>query len=87
MPINSFSLVWVEKKRPYSVRVQTLIDEDIARGAKMNRFCVDVFDACFKAKHWPGPGDDRDDAEYIQLSDAARKRIDDRLQFELREAA
>ena len=87
LPINTFSLVWVEKKRPYCVRVQTLIDEDIARGAKMNRFCIDTFQACFIAKHWPGPGDDRADAEYIQLSDHARKRIDDRLQFQLREAA
>lgn len=87
MPVNSFSLVWVEKKRPYCVRVQALIDEDIARGARMNRVCIDTFHACFTAKHWPGPGDDRDDAEYVQLSDNARKRIDDRLQFQLREAA
>lgn len=84
---TSFSLVWVEKKRPHCVRVQMLIDEDLARGAKMNRVAIDTFHACYTAKHWPGPGDDRDDAEYIQLSDAARKRIDDRLQFQLREAA
>lgn len=87
VPAASFSLVWVEKKRPYCVRVQQLIDEDLIRGAKMNRVCVDTFHACFVAKHWPGPGDDRDHAEYIQLSDPARKRIDDRLQFQLREAA
>lgn len=84
---TSFSLVWVEKKRPHCVRVQMLIDEDLARGAKMNRVGIDTFHACLTAKHWPGPGDDRDDAEYIQLSDNARKRIDDRLQFQLREAA
>ena len=84
---TSFSLVWVEKKRPHCVRVQMLIDEDLARGAKMNRVAIDTFHSCYTAKHWPGPGDDRDDAEYIQLSDAARKRIDDRLQFQLREAA
>mgnify|MGYP001564382233 CR=1 FL=1 len=84
---TSFSLVWVEKKRPHCVRVQMLIDEDLARGTKMNRVAIDTFHACFTAKHWPGPGDDRADAEYVQLSDAARKRIDDRLQFQLREAA
>jgi PDDEXK-like domain of unknown function (DUF3799) len=84
---STFSLVWVEKKRPHCVRVQTLIEDDLARGAKMNRSAIDTFHACFTAKHWPGPGDDRDDAEYIQLSEAARKRIDDRLQYQLREAA
>jgi hypothetical protein len=83
---SSFSLVWVEKKRPHCVRVQTLKDEDIGRGGKMNRAMLDVFHACITAKHWPGPGDDRDDAEYVDLSDVARKRIDDRIQFELREA-
>lgn len=84
---SSFSLVWVEKKRPFCVRVQTLIDEDLARGAKMNRIAIDTFHSCFTAKHWPGPGDDRADAEYVQLSDLARQRIDNRLQFQLREAA
>lgn len=87
MEASSFSLVWVEKKRPHCVRVQMLIDEDIARGAKQNRVAIDTFHACYVAKHWPGPGDDRADAEYVQLSDAARKRIDDRLQFQLKEAA
>lgn len=87
LPASSFSLVWVEKKRPYCVRVQQLIEEDLDRGAKQNRVCLDIFHSCLVAKHWPGPGDDRDDAEPIQLSDAARKRIDDRLNFQLKEAA
>lgn len=83
----SFSLVWVEKRRPYCVRVQTLIDEDLARGSKMNRVAVDTFSACITARHWPGPGDDRADAEYIQLPDWAREQIDERLKYELAEAA
>ncbi len=87
LPVNSFSLVWVEKKRPYCVRVQQLIDADLAVGSQMNRNMIDVFDACFKAKNWPGPGDDRDDAEFVQLSDAARERRATRLQFQLKEAA
>lgn len=87
MPAESFSLVWVEKEVPHCVRVQMLKDEDLLRGAKMNRIAIDTFHACFTAKHWPGPGDDRGDAEYVDLSDAARKRIDDRLQYQLSEAA
>lgn len=87
LPVSSFSLVWVEKKRPYSVRVQTLIDDDIILGAKQNRSMIDLFNTCFTAKHWPGPGDDRADAEYVKLSDRARERIESRLQLQLREAA
>lgn len=87
LEVNSFSLVWVEKNRPHSTRVQAIIDDDLVRGVKQNRVAIDTFHACYTAKHWPGPGDDRADAEYIQLSDAERKRIDDRLQYQLREAA
>ncbi len=87
LPINTFSLVWIEKKRPYCVRVQTLIDDDIVLGTKQNRSMIDLFQQCYAAKHWPGPGDDRADAEYIKLSDRARERIETRLQLQLREAA
>ena len=87
LPINTFSLGWVEKKRPYCVRVQTLIDDDLVLGSKMNRAMIDTFNACFTAKHWPGPGDDRADAEFVKLSDRARERIETRLQYQLREAA
>jgi hypothetical protein len=69
------------------VRVQTIIDDDLWRGARQNRVAPDTFHACFVVKHWPGPADDRDDAEYVQLSDNARKRIDDRLEYQVPEAA
>jgi len=87
MEVHSFSLVWVEKKRPHCTRVSTLIDEDIMRGAKCNRAALRTFHACFINKSWPGPGDDREDAEYLGLSDAARLRIDTRLELGLKEAA
>jgi PDDEXK-like domain of unknown function (DUF3799) len=87
MEINSFSLVWVEKTRPFCTRISTLIDEDIARGARCNRAALRKFHTCFINKSWPGPGDDRDDAEYLGLSEAARQRVDALLDLELREAA
>jgi hypothetical protein len=87
MEVNSFSLVWVEKARPYCTRVSTLMDEDIARGAQCNRHGLRLFQTCFASKSWPGPGDDREDAEYLGLSDAARLRIDARLGHQLKEAA
>lgn len=85
--VNSFSLIWIETTSPHCARVQTLRDEDLERGGKMNRVALRTFHQCFTDKHWPGPGDDYADAEYIDLSDYARKSIDDRLNFQLREAA
>ncbi len=87
MHANSFSLVWVEKKRPHCVRVQTIDDEDLARGGRQNRVALRMFHECFVSRSWPGPGDDRDDAELVRLSDRMRERIDERLKLQLREAA
>ena len=95
---TGFTNLWIEKKRPYSTRVTTMQNEDLKRGHDMNRVCLRTFADCYerwtaaetpedKLAAWPGPGDERPDAEYIELSDAARKRIDDRLKFQLREAA
>jgi hypothetical protein len=84
---SSFTLIWVEKKPPYCVRAQQLKDEDIERGMKQNRWALRTFADCLASGVWPGPGDGRDDAEYVDLPDWRRKQIDERLIFELREAA
>jgi len=86
MEVNSFSLVWVEKNRPFCTLVSTLDDEDIARGAKCNRVALRTFQTCFTAKSWPGPGD-VEDASFLRMSQVARERIDARLEVELKEAA
>jgi hypothetical protein len=84
---STFSDVFVEKKRPHCVRVATLFDEDLALGADQNRVALRTFADCLANGHWPGPGDDRADAETIKLSERARERIKERLKFQLREAA
>ena len=76
IPNPSFALVFQEKKKPYCVRVVTLKDSDLDRGDKQNRIALDTFAACLKTNHWPGPGGDREDAEYIELSDYMQKSID-----------
>lgn len=86
LEFSSFTLLWCEKTRPYVVRDTTLIDEDLARGAQMNRFALRLFKDCFDAKHWPAPGEDSVGG-YLQLSDRARERIDERLKLQLKEAA
>jgi hypothetical protein len=87
LPAETFTFVWVETKPPHCVRAQQLRDEDIARGARQNRVAIRMFADCFAAGSWPGPGDDRADAEFIDLPDWKRKQIDDRLKYELAEAA
>ncbi len=87
LPAESFNLVWVETKPPFCVRVTALREEDIERGMKQNRYALRVFADCLAAGSWPGPGDDRADAEFLDMPTWARERIDERLKFELREAA
>lgn len=79
--------MFVEKTRPWSVRVVTLKDEDIARGAGLNRIALDGIAAGLATGNWPGPGDERPDAEPIELPEWWRKSVDDRIKFNLREAA
>lgn len=77
----TFSLIFIEKKKPWCVRVVTLKDNELARGEKQNRLALDSFAQCLKAKHWPGPGGDREDAELIELPTWAQTQIDTKLQF------
>lgn len=96
---QSFTLVWCEKDDPYCVRIQSLRTEawvddagvkhvsDLELGAQQNRFCLDIIHECMQAQHWPGPGDDRADAEYVDLPTWKRKQIEERLMLQLREAA
>jgi len=77
----TFTLVFIEKKPPWCVRVVTLKDNDLDRGAKANRYAIDGIARCMKAKRWPGPGGDREDAEHIELPGWAQSQIDDKLGF------
>lgn len=75
----TFALVFQEKKEPWCVRVVTVKDNDLDLGARANRAALQIFATCLKTKRWPGPGGDREDAEYIEMSEFAHKRIEDRL--------
>jgi hypothetical protein len=82
----SFTDVFVEKKRPHCVWPLTIIDEDIALGARENRVAMRLLADCLSSGRWPGPGNDGTDAGYIQLSDRARERAEARLKFEMQAA-
>ena len=83
----SFTLVWVESAPPYAVRVTQLKDDDLARGHKQNVAARRIVADCLASGVWPGPGDGRDDAEYIDLPDWKREQIDAQLKYQLRDAA
>lgn len=77
--MNSFSLVFVEKEPPFCVRVVTLKENDIERGERQCRAMIRLFAKCMETKHWPGPGGDQTDAEYVELPEWDQKRIDEAL--------
>jgi hypothetical protein len=76
----SFTLFFVEKTDPYCVDVVMLKDNDLDRGAIQNQFALRIMANCLKAGKWPGPGADRADARYIELSEREQKYIDDKLE-------
>ena len=77
----TFTLIFIEKKKPWCVRVVTLKDNELARGEKQNRYALDTIARCLKSKRWPGPGGDREDAELIELPGWAQTQIDTKLEF------
>jgi PDDEXK-like uncharacterized protein DUF3799 len=79
--LNSFTLVFVQSRRPYSCRTVTLEPEDLDRGEQLNRQAIDRFVACLKSKTWPGPGGFQSDAQSLALSQRARERIDDIIKY------
>ena len=94
--MTTFSLVWVEKKRPFCVRTTHIHQDDLARGRLQNRVAIRKFatymEAYEKSKEagrpnpyvWPGPATDNqgDEVVTLSLSQAARDRADRRLQYE-----
>lgn len=87
LPATSFTLLFVESKPPHCVRAVTLKDDDLARGDQLNQLAYNMFWQCWQDGVWPGPGDERADAEYIDAPDWWRKSVDDRVKYELRGAA
>lgn len=81
MPMQSFTLVWVEKTAPFCVRVTTLTPADLERGRMQVRAALRTMARCLDTGRWPGPGGDRQDAEYLALPTWAAKRIDTELEL------
>ena len=79
LPFHSATLVFVEKTAPYCTRVVTVKDNDLDLGEKQNKAALDIFADCIKSGNWPGPGGDREDAEWIEIGTRARERVETKL--------
>lgn len=79
MEMSTFTLLFQEKKNPWSVRDVRLKDNDLDRGQKQNRAALRTFWRCLKNNEWPGPGAGAEGTEYLELSARAQERIDEQL--------
>lgn len=81
LDVQSFSLVFSEKTRPYCSRVRALKPTEMDLGQDCARVATKLFAKCMNRNFWPGPGGEQTDAEYIEMPIFDRKRIDDRLKL------
>lgn len=79
--MQSFTLVFVEKKPPHCVRVVTLKPEDLALGERVIRNALRTFANCLDRGVWPGPGGDQADGEFLEITPWARKGIEGRCEL------
>lgn len=78
-PMESFTLVFVEKAPPYCASVVTLKPADIELGEQIVRAALRVFADCLESGQWPGPGGVQRDAEFIEIPTWPRNRQEGRL--------
>lgn len=83
--MESFNLVFVEKKPPHSVDIISLSKEDIEEAEKDLRCAVDTFAWCVANDNWFGPSGTQSDARYVHISEFARKNAEFRRDFLKRE--
>ena len=80
-PMNSFSLVFVEKDDPWCVRTKTIREADIDLGLRQIKAALKLFAKGVRTGVWDGPGGTQSDTEYAGLSDwgarMAQNRIDE----------
>jgi hypothetical protein len=79
LPMQTFNLVFVEKKSPYAVATTSVWPADLERGAKQNSVALRMFARCLETGKWPGPGGTQSDAKYIAMKSYDVDRADRRV--------
>jgi hypothetical protein len=82
-PLNSFTLVFVEKKKPWCVEIVTLKPHEIERGIAANKIALARFAKAMQDGKWFGPNMGRTDAAFIELAPWAGTRLDEQIEAEL----
>lgn len=82
MDWSSFTLIFVEKQRPWDTRDVRAHDDDLHRGSRANRAAIRIFARCMKQNRWPGPGEGNEGNEKLPLSPQARESMDAMLKQE-----
>lgn len=85
--MESFSLVFSEKKDPFCVRVRELTPGDLALGEEQIRAVLPIFAKAVKTGEWHGPGGGQVDAQFAEVTPWRRKAIERRLQILASEAS
>lgn len=85
--MESFSLVFSEKRDPFCVRVRELLPEDLALGEQQIRAVLPIFAKAVETGVWHGPGGGQVDAQYAGVTPWRKKAIERRLQVLASEAS
>lgn len=85
--MESFSLVFTEKRDPFCVRVRELMPEDLALGEQQIRAVLPIFAKAVETGVWHGPGGGQVDAQYAEVTPWRRKAIERRLSILASEAS
>lgn len=85
MDIATYSLVFVEKKKPHCAEVLSLRPESIESAEVDLRVAIDVFAHCLKTGDWFGPSGSQYDAVYLTEPERHREYSDKRTEFLMRE--
>ena len=70
----SFTLIFVEKKKPYSVEAVTISSDDLDSAGTDLRVALKAFKFCFDTGNWFGPAGTQNDARFASKSEWAGKR-------------
>ena len=78
--LEHFFLIYVEGKRPHSVRIDTIDPEDIAQGHRENRAALHMFARALETNWFPGPKNIAGDGGIVRRTKFAREQAMRRLE-------
>lgn len=79
--LECFFLIYVEQKRPHSVRIDPIHPDEIAAGIQENRAALHLFRRALDTNYWPGPKNEMGDGGFIRRPKFARERAERRLAY------